>query len=967
MKKRNWLRPLLALGAVSVLVGWWQRRRPRLRRLPVAPAGGPLVVQGERFGSRQGSSQLQVRLESGWQALEILSWSEARVVARLPEGTSSGVVRLRRVDGAGPRVSEPFGFTCVQPALTGGPYGYQVPVQPDSPWPTFRRDHRNSGRSPLLGLYQEGDPWSFKTGKGIFSTPVIDAAGDVYFGSADHVFYALHADGSLKWQYRTGEVIDSAAAIGLPDPHNGISPVTFISGDGNMYQVRSDSGAMVWKFEAELRPEVSFNRWFEGNVAAGFDGTLYAGNSNFLYYAINPDGTLKWRYPTGSNNWSLAAFGEDGTVYWGSCDTHVHAVSPSGQRRWTLRTLGFIAASAAIGSDGSLYIGSFDSRLYALEPHSGRVKWRFDTHDHIYASVGLGSDERGETNCIYLASTDGWLYALRPQDGELRWRFFAGDPIRSSPAVGLSPEGKEIVYFGCGDGRLYAVNGSDGSMRWSYDTTPDDPELRDRNDLNGSPALGKSGVLIGGEHGCLWHLPYDYPLHHPEDGRGRAGSPALVRSARPAPQPHALAELFYVSPGGSTRPHFPEKLPPGALITLRLQAQRYGEPFPARLQAGLGGARRPEVFFSPPVEAQVEVSADGCYLHIRPLDFLQPGARFRLHVSSPYYSSRLRLGNLTLVGSQEGRVEQQFEFEVEALQQNTFPLQIADQRVGAVEWTRLAAPLPAMLPSLNQIGFDYLDWVLAPIYQQPADETGRSRLVLWAVGARRDASGLHIDPQADLLLPLSGETLGDTFIVSNHNFRLPITGIDIPFRLFELRGRLAEGGIVAPGASTYAETQVLSIPGFGWKMALAGLANEIAKKMVVAGTYVTRPYPPGGPANRRPQGVHLRHLFYQPPSAAADGSLSARFSASVENSRRPALVLVDAGTLQAVPLDYARLLQIKNDPAGGAAEVSLHLPRRTKLPDQLLVVVVVDVFPLYCQELPSGGGEIEFPDQGDEA
>lgn len=34
-------------------------------------------------------------------------------------------------------------------ALPSEPYHYQVPVEPASPWPTFRRDHRNTGQSPL--------------------------------------------------------------------------------------------------------------------------------------------------------------------------------------------------------------------------------------------------------------------------------------------------------------------------------------------------------------------------------------------------------------------------------------------------------------------------------------------------------------------------------------------------------------------------------------------------------------------------------------------------------------------------------------------------------------------------------------------------------------------------------------------------------------------------------------------------
>jgi len=79
-------------------------------------------------------------------------------------------------------------------------------------------------------------------------------------------------------------------------------------------------------------------------VAVDYDGTLYAGNTNFLYYAINPDGTLKWTYETGSNSWSQAGFGKDGTIFWGSLDTYLRAVDPAGRQLWKRMTLGFVAA-----------------------------------------------------------------------------------------------------------------------------------------------------------------------------------------------------------------------------------------------------------------------------------------------------------------------------------------------------------------------------------------------------------------------------------------------------------------------------------------------------------------------------------------------------------------------------------------------------------------------------------------------
>jgi outer membrane protein assembly factor BamB len=93
------------------------------------------------------------------------------------------------------------------------PPPFTAPVQTGSPWPTFRHDPRNSGRSALPAIYQGDRPWAFQTGKGVFSTPVIDGHGIIYVGSGDHTFYALHPDGTVKWKYKTGEIIDSAAAL----------------------------------------------------------------------------------------------------------------------------------------------------------------------------------------------------------------------------------------------------------------------------------------------------------------------------------------------------------------------------------------------------------------------------------------------------------------------------------------------------------------------------------------------------------------------------------------------------------------------------------------------------------------------------------------------------------------------------------------------------------------------------------
>src|SRR5690349_7756897 len=82
------------------------------------------------------------------------------------------------------------------------------PYAPGAPWPKFRANAEQTGRSSLTPKTTGGKLWELKTEKGIFSSAVIGADGTSYIGSADRTFYAIAPDGSVKWKVLTGEVID---------------------------------------------------------------------------------------------------------------------------------------------------------------------------------------------------------------------------------------------------------------------------------------------------------------------------------------------------------------------------------------------------------------------------------------------------------------------------------------------------------------------------------------------------------------------------------------------------------------------------------------------------------------------------------------------------------------------------------------------------------------------------------------
>ena len=271
-----------------------------------------------------------------------------------------------------------------------------------------------------------------------------------------------------------------------------------------------------------------------------------------------------------------------------------------------------------------------------------------------------------------------------------------------------------------------------------------------------------------------------------------------------------------------------------------------------------------------------------------------------------------------------------------------------------LEWTRLAAPIPTMLPSLNQIGFDYIDWLIGPVAVISPDAEGRGKFILWAIGARHDDKGsLVADPSGDFAIPLNGRYQGPDFIMRDQDFPMAITGIKIPFNLFELRGRLnADGSTQNPAA--FADTDTMSIPTFGPYMVIAGLANNWYQKLLVSGTYVTRPY--DGPANHAPQGIHVTKVDFQPSDGKNPGKLTAGFvldpgGSYPANAHRAALLLVDPEKTEAVYMDYLSNTSTTAGTDGDLQAVTLSIPAATRLPASMQVYVMLDVFPLAHQSI----------------
>lgn len=814
--------------------------------------------------------------------------------------------------------------TSEPPAVT---YPYGVPLDPASPWPKFRADAPQTGFTPVDGEDTGAEPWTFETGNGVFSSPVVDGDGNVYVGSADHVFYALDARGQVRWQVETGEIIDSAAL--LDDQGRVYVP----SGDGVLYALDRDTGEELWRFRADP-PEArgAFIDWFEGNVAILADGTLVAPNDNFCVYAVDRDtGQARWCVTTSDQTWSLPAVDPDtNRLFFGTnfpLAANVLAVDgATGEQVWAGQGLGSMVASPLLSSaSGDLVvIGGFDGIVRALDQATGEEVWTFGARDHIYASPAQQPD-----GTIVQPSADGSVYALDPTDGSVRWQFDTLEPIRSSPAVDSAGR----IYVGSGSGRLYVLE-PDGRLRWSIQLI-DGP----RSDLNASPALGPDGVVIAGESGQVFLVPYDYCL--------RPDARSQPRCAPPPALPPDTAELLFTTRFGSLLAEPPAEIDANEPLAFSLLVRQGGTTQLALLEST---SVQVELDPEPEVPAMVDVSGDRRFLTVVPTELWTGpgGGRLTVRVRGQYLVDLAREGLRFSGGRVGGEVDQTFELDVRPWPADTVvPLGVpaAPGEPGSqLELYRLAAPMPTILPSYNQIGFASIHYFLGIVEGTP------DRAVAWAVGGRSVGGGQggEIDPGTEVRFPLQVRIEGDLVtLVNEQGFQIVFNGFPLPFDFFRVASRVdPEVGLVSPAVNAKAVCGRITF--YGQFLQLLGYCNPTTDLLDVFGGAELRPLPDAA----APPDVGTATFVAEP------GRVTARLDGSGLRADEHVLgvLLVDAETGVPVPLAYTDRTSVLAGADGAPAAVSVALPD-DQPPLAVRAYLMVDTTPAAVADLTVGGTE----------
>lgn len=304
--------------------------------------------------------------------------------------------------------------------------------------------------------------------------------------------------------------------------------------DGTVY---AGSGNSVRAFPHGLAPSWTYptSNSVVG-VIRGDDGTIYAWDFGGSLYAINPDGSEKWkRGPLGNLEIRRAALTADGRLVTAGGNTVRTFATATGEPGWSedvgesvyavaidkagnlwsngsesLRkhdpasgdVLATVAAPSspgglALAADGTVYVRT-SSTLTAVAPDA-TVRW----WSTLSGADEWGTPAVGPDGTIYLCGTppQARLYAVNPQNGQEKWSHWHNQVCDATPAV--SNDGHVYIVT---DGSVRSIRASDGSLAWSVPAESSgegtSPLLLNRSLVTGTNSgllgIGASGQLATG-------------------------------------------------------------------------------------------------------------------------------------------------------------------------------------------------------------------------------------------------------------------------------------------------------------------------------------------------------------------------------------------------------------------------------------------------------------------------------------
>jgi eukaryotic-like serine/threonine-protein kinase len=362
----------------------------------------------------------------------------------------------------------------------------------------------NDGNLYAIDQQTGSEKWNFPTESRITSSPAVANGLVYFSSYDGNFYAVDTTSGKLQWKFRNagerryaakhlhgslpvGETMPDPFDVYLSSPAVWSGAVYFGSGDGNIYSLDAATGSLRWKFRT-------------GDVVhaspAIVDGKLYIGSWDSYFYALDAaTGKELWRFKTGEDpdihnqvGIQSSATVANGLVYFGCRDSKFYALdAATGQQRWFFPNNGSWVITSPVVQAGKVYFATSDSALFhILDAQTGVPVSSIQFRWPIFASPSIA----GKT--LYLGGQDGKLVAINLTSGKPAWVFQTEGSRRNLPALS-KPDGSpnyeaaftsnfyddlvagvskvhevgmilsspvisgNVVYIGSADGNLYAL------------------------------------------------------------------------------------------------------------------------------------------------------------------------------------------------------------------------------------------------------------------------------------------------------------------------------------------------------------------------------------------------------------------------------------------------------------------------------------------------------------------------------
>lgn len=244
--------------------------------------------------------------------------------------------------------------------------------------------------------------WTFTGDSYMNHAPAIDADGSVLIPTEDKL-WRLSSEGIGIWLHPfDGQIAGTPAVDGLGNVYVPILERELVKIDAWNNE--------LWSFALE--------GYAAGSPAITLEGDIIIGDRDGHVYSVAADGTNNWTNPdkftsddavttsiiVGRNENSAAS--NDTRIYFGTRGREFYALDENGSERWRLETDGYIVATPALTKFGVIYVVDKEGKLYALtDDVIGHAPWAQER-----------KNPRGNSHQCW--SPDGYLFYQFDSDGD---------------------------------------------------------------------------------------------------------------------------------------------------------------------------------------------------------------------------------------------------------------------------------------------------------------------------------------------------------------------------------------------------------------------------------------------------------------------------------------------------------------------------------------------------------------------